>query len=230
MNAAAALNPPARDPADQRTTAQALGLLACPICELICRAGVPDATCPRCGEPLEARKSRSLARTTSYLAAAAILYLPANMFPAMNTTSAFREQRDTILSGVVSLWRDGDWPLSLLVLFASVVVPLFKIVALAYLVVSTKFGWRRRVRGRTRLYRFVEFVGRWSMLDIYVTTLLCAMVRVGTFSRVEAGPGALAFCAVVILTMMASMSFDPRLMWDNPAAATPAPAPTHPHA
>jgi paraquat-inducible protein A len=205
------------DAADQRTTSAALGLLPCHTCGLISQQGkTQSGLCPRCGEHLEVRKHKSLNRTAAYLFAAAILYLPANLFPAMNTTTLFREQRDTILSGVVSLWKDGDWPLSLLVLFASVLVPVFKIGALAFLVVTTRRGSRWRVRGRTRLYRFIEFVGRWSMLDIYVTTLLCAMVRVGSLSRVEAGPGALAFCAVVILTMLASMSFDPRLMWDDP--------------
>jgi paraquat-inducible protein A len=212
---------------DQRTTASALGMLPCHTCGLLCRRGQADtALCPRCGEHLERRKHSSLARTTAYLVAATILYLPANLFPAMNTTTLFVETKDTIFSGVISLWKDGDWPLALLVLFASVAVPLFKIGALAFLVISTRRGSRWRKKGRTKLYRFVEFVGRWSMLDIYVTTLLCAMVQVGSFSRVEAGPGALAFCAVVILTMLASMSFDPRLMWDDPASAPSAASPS----
>jgi paraquat-inducible protein A len=183
----------------------------CPGCDRPC----VSASCPRCGTHVAIDPSGSLTRTTALLLAAGALYLPANLFTMMSTTVFFQRQDDTIFSGVVYLWVTGSWPLALLVLFASVLVPVFKIFALAMLVLTARrrSGWRRR--GRTRLYRFLELVGRWSMLDIYVAAFLAALVQVQSLARVEVGPAALAFGAVVVLTMLASMSFDPRLVWER---------------
>jgi paraquat-inducible protein A len=183
----------------------------CPGCDRPC----PMPTCPRCGAHLTIDATTSLTRTTAFLAAAAVLYFPANLFTMMSTTVFFQRQDDTIFSGVVYLWVTGSWPLALLVLFASVLVPVFKIFALSMLVITARrrSDWRRR--DRTRLYRFLELVGRWSMLDIYVAAFLCSLVQVQSLARVDVGPAALAFGAVVVLTMLASMSFDPRLLWER---------------
>lgn len=197
-------------------TAARLGLLACDVCRLVSRAPAPggDAHCPRCSATLHARKPASLARTWAFLIAAMILYVPANTLPIMDTSSLFGTQRDTILSGIAFLWASGSFVLALLVFFASVVVPLAKMLALTVLAASVQLRAAWHPRTRTRLYRVIEFVGRWSMLDIYVVTMLVALVQVNTVAAIHAGPGAAAFGAVVVLTMFAAASFDPRLIWD----------------
>lgn len=196
-------------------TAAGNGLLACEVCRLVSRAPqAGDAHCPRCGATLHARKPASLARTWAFLIAAMILYVPANMLPIMDTSSLFGTQRDTILSGVIFLWASGSFILAALVFFASVMVPLAKMIALAILAGSVQMHSVRYRQTRTRLYRVIEFVGRWSMLDIYVVTILVALVQVNTLASIHAGPGAAAFGGVVVLTMFAAASFDPRLIWD----------------
>jgi len=197
------------------TTAR-LGLLACEVCRLVSRAPPPgsDAHCPRCRAALHARKPASLARTWAFLIASMILYVPANTLPIMDTSSLFGTQRDTILSGVAFLWTSGSFVLALLVFFASIVVPLAKMLALVVLAGSVQLRAAWHPRTRTRLYRVIEFAGRWSMLDIYVVTILVALVQVNTLASIHAGPGAAAFGAVVVLTMFAAASFDPRLIWD----------------
>ena len=147
--------------------------------------------------------------------AAALLYIPANVLPVMISGSLFGDQADTILSGVVFLWRDGSWLLAALVFFASIVVPLAKLTTLTFLLISVQRRWSWRPLVRAGLYRSIEFVGRWSMLDIYVVTLLVGLVQVQSLAAIHAGPGAVAFGAVVVLTMLASQSFDPRLIWDS---------------
>jgi paraquat-inducible protein A len=132
----------------------------------------------------------------------------------MQTTTLFGSQEDTILSGVAYLWTSGSWPLAIVVFAASITVPLLKIIALTVLVVSTQRRTAWRPRERTLLYRVIELVGRWSMLDIYVVTVLVALVHLQGLATIQAGPGAVAFGAVVVLTMLASLSFDPRLIWD----------------
>ncbi len=174
-----------------------------------------ELACSRCGARLHPRKPNSIARTWALLVAAFILYIPANLLPVMETGSLFGAQKDTILSGVIYLWQSGSWPLAALVFFASIVVPLAKMLILTLLAASVHFRATWLTYERTRLYRMIEFIGRWSMLDIYVVTLLAALVRLQSLATIKAGPGALAFGAVVVLTMLASMAFDPRLMWDN---------------
>jgi paraquat-inducible protein A len=142
------------------------------------------------------------------------LYVPANLLPIMHSTTLGKSQSDTILSGVVYLVNLGMWPLAIIVFVASILVPILKIVILAYLLVSVQLDSVRRPLDRARLYRFTEFVGRWSMVDIFVVTILVALIHLGQLASVEAGPGALYFAAVVILTMLAAFSFDPRLIWD----------------
>jgi paraquat-inducible protein A len=196
-------------------TAAALGLGACSVCGLVSRtlhacAGV----CPRCGAPLQLRKTDSLRRTTALLAAAGLLFLPANLLPIITTRTLLQTHSDTILSGVFALWTTGAWPLSILVFTASILVPGLKLGALGLLVATTerRSTWRRE--DRTRLYRLIAQVGRWSMLDIFVMALLAALLR-SQVASVEIGPGAPVFAAVVILTILASRTFDPRLIWDG---------------
>ena len=192
------------------------GLFSCGTCGLVSRApAAPGAACPRCHTRLAFRKPRSIAHCWAYLVAAMALYVPANTLPIMYTSSLFGSSEDTILSGVLYLWDSGSWYLALIVFAASIVVPLAKIIALAALAASVQFGWGSRRAERARLYRLVESIGRWSMLDIFVMALLVALVQLSALAAVRAGPAAPAFGAVVVLTMAAAQSFDPRLIWDE---------------
>ncbi len=200
-------------------TAAQLGLMRCDACGLVLEAPrqARCANCPRCGAPLHRRQPNSLARTWALLIAATVLYIPANLLPIMRTVSLGEvPQSDTILSGVVELWVRGSWDLAVIVFVASIVVPLAKIAILAMLLLTTGAHSRWRRRERSRIYRFVEFIGHWSMLDIFVVALMAALVRFQSLADVTPGPGAAAFGAVVVLTMLASKSFDPRLIWDPP--------------
>ena len=192
---------------------------SCRGCELVVRLprGAERAAprCPRCGAPVRHRKLNSIARTWALVLAALILYVPANVFPVMEVTSLGKVQSDTILSGVIFLLRHGMWPLALIVFTASVVVPLLKLVALSFLLTSVQRRSSWRPADRTRLFRITEAVGRWSMVDIYVVTILVALVHLGSLATIEAGIGAVFFGAVVVTTMFAAESFDPRLIWDG---------------
>jgi paraquat-inducible protein A len=193
----------------------------CHDCRLLCRLpehGAHGANCPRCGAALHERKPRSLERTWAFLIAAALCYVPANVLPIMKITSLGRAQADTILSGVIYLLLHGMWPLALVVFTASVFVPLLKLAILLGLLISVHSGSRWRPVDRTRLYRITEAIGRWSMVDIFVVTILVALVRLGNLATVEAQTGAVFFGAVVVLTMLAAESFDPRLIWDRSEA------------
>ncbi len=207
-------------------TARNLGLIGCAVCQQVSRlpAGRRSGECPRCGSLITSRKVRSAARTWAYLAAATVLYFPANMLPVMHAQSPIALRDDTILSGIVFLWTGPNWPLAILVFIASIVIPLTKILVLSLLLLSIQ--WRRAnlLVLRTRLHRIVEFIGPWSMLDVYVVAILTALVQLGTIAEVTAGPGAFAFAAVVVLTMFASRSFDTRLLWDAVEKRAPVPA------
>ncbi|MGD8208076.1 MAG: paraquat-inducible protein A, partial [Thiohalocapsa sp.] len=156
----------------------------------------------------------SLGNAWAFLLAAVLLYIPANALPIMRTTRLGRVQEDTILSGVVYLYAHDMWPLALIVFVASILVPVAKITILAYLLLSVQLRSRWRPRDRTQLYRITDFVGRWSMVDVFVVTVLVALIHMGNLADIRAADGALYFAAVVILTMLAAMSFDPRLIWD----------------
>lgn len=201
-------------------TAASGGLTSCHSCNLLSRPLPTDAVslCPRCGGRLHSRKQESLQRTLALLLAAAILYIPANILPIMHSHTVLYDEDDTIMSGVVVLWNGGSWPLAVLVFFVSILVPCLKLISLSLLVVSTHLKWRWRLKERTVLYRFIEFIGRWSMLDVFVVGLLVALVQLRGVATIHAEPGALAFAAVVVLTMYATQSFDPRLMWDGAAS------------
>lgn len=200
---------------DPPVTAAQRGLMLCQTCGLLCiPSPLLQSACPRCASHLSLRKPNSIARTWAFLIAACILYIPANLLPIMQTRSLFEAQEDTIMSGIVFLWVTGSWPLAVLVFFASIVVPSFKLIALTGLTVSVQRRYRHHRQFRARVYRLVEVIGRWSMLDIYVVALLVALVQIKSLAIVNAGPGAAAFGAVVVLTIFAAESFDPRLIWD----------------
>ena len=198
------------------TTAMQQGLHSCDTCGLLSRPapGEAEGRCPRCDEELVFRKPASLQRTLAYLVAAAICYIPANVLPVMTTITATGRESDTIMQGVVLLWSPTGWPLSLIVLFASIMIPSAKIVALAYLVLTVRRGSIKNNGQRVRLYRLVEIIGRWSMVDVFVDTFTVALIQLQPLMCVEPAPGLLFFAAVVVLTMLAVESFDPRLIWD----------------
>lgn len=177
--------------------------------------GAHAVQCARCGSDLHLRKPHSLQRTWAFLIAAALCYLPANIFPVMTVTSLGTTESDTILSGVQYMFTHGMWPLGVIIFIASITVPVAKIVAITSLLVSVQRGSAWRPADRTRLYRITEMIGRWSMVDIYVVTILVALVRLGNLATIEAGVGAVFFGSVVVLTMFAAESFDPRLIWDH---------------
>jgi len=193
------------------------GYVSCEACGLLSRpagAGEPGE-CPRCGGELEFRRRNAVQRTWAFVIAAAICYLPANILPVMRTTTLTSEQPDTIISGVVYLYTSGSWYLALILLIASVMIPLAKLAALAYLLITVQRGSARNNRERARLYRVLEIIGRWSMVDVFVATFVVALIQLQPFMSVTPEHGVLFFSAVVILTIIASESFDPRLIWDS---------------
>lgn len=196
-------------------TGRSLGLLVCLHCHATVRqVEGPHLRCPRCLAPLHQRKPNSLGLTTVLVIAAALLYIPANVLPVMDTRTFFDDESDTIMSGVLVLLQSGSWPIAVLVFIASIVVPLLKILALGVLLYS---AWRRSPRHRMQrsgLFRMVEFIGRWSMLDVYAISLLATLVQIQSFASIIVGWGAWAFGAVVVLTMIAARTFDERLIWD----------------
>jgi paraquat-inducible protein A len=196
------------------------GLLCCETCGLLSHPLSDEETgrCARCGGALEFRKPHSLERSWAFVIAAAICYVPANVLPVLSTTTAAGTESDTILQGVVLLWSPTGWPLSLIVLFASIMIPSAKIVAMVYLLISVQRGSLQNNRQRIRLYRVVDFIGRWSMVDVFVDTFTAALIQLQPLMSVEPGPGLLFFAAVVVLTMLAVESFDPRLIWDAATA------------
>jgi len=171
--------------------------------------------CRRCGGTLHSRHKDSLNRTWALLIAAMILYVPANLMPITLTTALGSTEGDTIMQGVIYFLFSGDWPVALVIFTASILVPLLKMAALTYLLVSVQRHSSHRPLDRTKIYRMVEFVGRWSMIDVFVVTIMVALVQLGAVATIQAGSGAIFFCAVVIITMLAAKSFDPRLIWDE---------------
>jgi paraquat-inducible protein A len=174
----------------------------------------PGAACRRCGTELTYRKRRSLERTWAYLVSAYILYIPANVLPIMHTESITQRRDDTILSGVFYLWTVHSYMLAVVVFVASITVPLVKLFVLTMLAVSVKHPSSFRRIERTRAFRVIEMIGRWSMLDVYIAALLTSLVHAQA-AVISVGPAAFAFTAVVITTLMASRAFDARLLWDS---------------
>jgi paraquat-inducible protein A len=198
-------------------TAMQHGLQSCEGCGLLSRPapGELEGQCPRCDEELAFRKPDSVQRTWAYLIAAAVCYIPANALPVLTTITPAGRDSDTILQGVVLLWSPTGWPLSLIVLVASIMIPSAKILALGYLLISVQRGSIHNNTQRVRLYRTVQFIGRWSMVDVFVDTFTAALVQLQPLMSVEPAIGLVFFAAVVVLTMLAVEAFDPRLIWDS---------------
>lgn len=205
-------------------TALAASCARCHDCGLLSRvdeSATHALQCPRCGAPLHLRKPRSLQRTWALVIAAAICYIPANLLPVMTVTSLGKPTADTIFSGVAYFVTHGDWPLALVIFTASIFVPLMKISILIFLLISVHLRSSWKPVERTRMYQLTELIGRWSMIDIYVITILVALVRLGNLATIEASPGAVFFGAVVVITILAAESFDPRIIWDRIPAGRP---------
>jgi paraquat-inducible protein A len=198
-------------------TADELGIIGCEACGLVLGAAHGDGQwrCPRCGFALHPRKPYSVQRTVAWLLAATVLYVPANLLPVMTTASILGRESHTIVGGILELWSSGSRELALIVFIASIAVPLLKIATLALLAWTAQRRSLWRQRERAALYRLVETVGHWSMLDVFVVVLLVGMVHFGVLASVEPAAGLLAFGAVVVSTMLASSSFDPRLIWPS---------------
>ena len=204
----------------QEITAREAGLIACHFCHTLSR--IPDNIeesmnlyCPCCHSVLHSRHPNSFTKTTAFLLAAIFLYIPANVLPIMTVIYQGSGEPSTIIAGVKHLLEGGMWPLALIVFVASIVVPILKLLVLSALLISIAIKSRWEPRERTKLYRIMEFIGRWSMVDIFVIAILVTLVQFGNTASIYPGLGALSFAAVVVLTMFAAHSFDPRLIWDN---------------
>lgn len=200
-----------------RRTARQAGLIRCHTCTLLISMNITSdqaPSCPRCRTPLHLRKPESLSRTWALLLTAVIFYIPANLLPVMTVTRFGQGEPDTILSGIQHLLESGLWPLAALIFFASIVVPLMKLCVLVFLLLSVQQKSQWRPKDRTTLYRIMEMFGHWSMVDIFLISILTALVQLDALTRIDPGEGATFFGAVVILTMLAAKSFDPRLIWD----------------
>ena len=199
-------------------SAAQMGYAACHTCDLLVRRPAEGMrwSCPRCGSAVHGmRRADSVARAAALLSAATLLLVPANIYPVMTVIRFGQGEPSTILAGVVHLIEDGAWPLALLVFFASFIVPITKIAALALLLFTVQRGSNWRVRDRTRLYRVTEAVGAWSMVDLFLVGILVALVRMDALATVHPGLGASFFGAAVVMTMLAAHAFDPRLVWDR---------------
>lgn len=205
-----------------------LGLIRCPTCHLVCEdvdtsaPGTPlPPSCPRCGSTLHRRTPQSMSRAWAYLIAAMALYLPANVFPVMYTNLLGKSTDNTILGGIVDFWSAGSYGIAMLIFTASLAVPCGKFIALTWLLLTSRRNSRTAPKARAKLYRFVELVGYWSMLDVLVVAWATALAKFGTLSDAEPRIGILFFGGVVILTMLSALSFDPRSIWDNTVDVRP---------
>ena len=200
-------------------TAMQVGLMHCHICEkLVDSKSVKNkhkVVCPRCGAAMHLRLPKSISRTWAFLIASIIMYIPANMLPIMTVQSMGKGEPHTIVGGIIVLIDSDMLPIAFVVFVASLMVPLLKMVGIAFLLISVQYRWQVTPHHRTKMFRIIEFVGRWSMLDIFMISILVAMVNLGGLAKVYADAGATAFAAVVVLTMFAAISFDSRLIWDK---------------
>jgi len=193
--------------------AAALQLAGCHTCGKA--SPVALGRCPRCGSPLHLRKPHSIQRTIALMLAAAALYVPANLLPIMTVVELGEVTENTIIGGMLSFWRSGAYPIALVIFTASILIPLLKIIALSWLCLAATGKLHPSPKMLGKIYWFTELMGRWSMIDIFVVGILVALVQLGNYMTITPGPGALAFAGVVVLTMFAAMSFDPRLLWDR---------------
>lgn len=202
-----------------RPTAQSENLISCHTCGQISDSknhdGEATLRCPLCNSKISSREEAMISKTWALILTGFIFYIPANLFPIMTMDILGSTQRETILSGVVELFQSGMWAIGLLVFCASITVPLLKLIGLSYLLIGIQFGWISRKKDRTRLYRVIEFIGRWSMLDVFLLSILVAVVNLGQVATISPDIGMVFFAFVVIVTMFAAHIFDPRLIWDR---------------
>lgn len=204
--------------ADSSTiTGMQLSLLHCHVCKklLASNNNQPNTKCSRCGGTIHLRLPDSLNRTWAFLMASVILYIPANTLPIMAVHKLGEGDAHTIVGGIIALIHGGMYPIAFVVFVASLLVPFLKMLGIAAILISVQRRSRGNPRHKTSIFRIIEFVGRWSMLDVFMVSILVAMVDLGGVATVYAGAGATAFAAVVVFTMLAALSFDPRLIWDN---------------
>jgi paraquat-inducible protein A len=195
-------------------TALAQGLIRCRDCGSLTTSSSQSFRCRLCGSSLNARMPQSVQRTAAYLLSGYAFYIPANIFPIMTVTKLARVETHTIIGGILSLIENDMLPIALLVLIASILVPLLKLLGITLLLLCVNYRWQGNALLWTRMYRIIAFVGRWSMLDIFMISILVGLVDLGGVAQVISGPAATAFAAVVVLTMLAAKNFDPRLLWD----------------
>lgn len=184
----------------------------CHVCGYVCPDDVHE--CPRCDSSVHRRKPNSLTRTWAFLIAGLIFYIPANMLPVMYTTMLGSSSENTIMSGVIEFAEGGSWDIAILIFIASVIVPCIKFLVLGLLLITCQRRSTWAMRERSRLFRFIELIGYWSMLDVLVVALVAALVQFHGLSTIEPRLGILFFGLVVVMTMLAAMTFDPRLIWD----------------
>jgi paraquat-inducible protein A len=195
--------------------ASELNLCLCHSCGLACDMTGEPHECERCGAPLHRRKTNALTRTWAYLITSLVFYIPANVLPVMNTKMVGSGADSTIMGGVLDFWQHGAWDIALIIFIASIAVPGIKFVALTLLLVTVQrdSDWARKER--SKMYRFVELIGYWSMLDVIVVALVASLVKFQALADIEPRAGILFFGLVVVFTMLSAMSFDPRLIWDQ---------------
>jgi paraquat-inducible protein A len=202
-------------PRNSPEPARGVPTIACTICDLIVPRADHGTDCPRCGATLHDRKPASVQRTVALLIAGFLLYIPANLLPVLTVVRFGREERNTILSGVNELIHNNLWPLAVIVFVASIVLPLMKLCGLTWMLIATRRGSDRLLVMRTRLYRMIDAIGRWSNIDVFMASVLVAVLQFGALTAVRINNGMVAFGAVVVITMIATAVFDTRLMWDS---------------
>ncbi len=210
--------------------AAACGLAGCQICGRV--SPVALRRCPRCSSRLHLRKPASIERTVALMIAAAVLYIPSHLLPIMTVVELGDVSENTIIAGMITFWKEGAYPIAIVIFSASILIPFLKIVTLSWLCAAATGRVHPSPTVLGRMYWFTELLGRWSMIDIFVVGIVVSLMQLGNYMTITPGPGALAFAGVVVLTMLAAMSFDPRLLWDrlNELSAAPTPNPRNPTA
>jgi paraquat-inducible protein A len=194
-------------------TAREAGLVACRRCARVWPMGTPR--CARCGSRLQSRDPRSLSRVWAWWAAGVMAYFPANLWPMLETRTLWQSEDATIIGGAVELWQTGNMGIAVVILVASVGIPLGKFFVIAFLALSARRGSRMAAGTRMRLYEIVEYIGRWSMIDVFVVAILASLVQLNVVASIDPGPASLAFALSVIFTMLSAQAFDPRMIWDG---------------
>ncbi|WP_308916371.1 paraquat-inducible protein A [Jannaschia sp. LMIT008] len=200
-------------------TAREAGLIGCRTCTRACAP--EDALCPRCGAPLASRDVTSLQRVWAWWLAGVLFFVPANVWPMLITSTVGRAQEATIIGGVIELWHYGAYVVAIIVFVASILIPVGKFIAIAYLALAVQFPRGHRPGPLLHLFEFVEFIGRWSMIDVFVVAILAALVQFSLLASINPGLAAICFAASVIFTMLSALSFDSRRLWDRIDAAAP---------